>query len=132
VQAVKAITQVRKGQQALQAAQNRAAELRNLPRDGRPTATSAVVGKKDIYIAESTGKLPTEIHSVLQESMPTVSKTAWDVASCAEFNAVNQALLAGEKVGDLVVATVRVQTGLPFPMCPNCVITLKGFTVITG
>ena len=64
--------------------------------------------------------------------MPNVSSELWEVANCAEFNSVNNALNAGSKMQNLVVTTVRVKTLQLFPMCDNCMISLKGVLLVVS
>ncbi len=58
--------------------------------------------------------------------MPNPSLEKWSVANCAEFNAVNNALINGAKIGNLDVGTVMVKKGQAFQMCRICQITIFG------
>ncbi|MBD2499005.1 hypothetical protein H6G83_00010 [Anabaena azotica FACHB-119] len=117
---------------AKSAAETKASELRSsLPKKKIPTATSAVVdvstGK--VYYATSGRPYPQTIHPLLQARMPNPSLETWPVNNCAEFKAVNQALLDGAKITNLEVHTVRTQTGEAFSRCANCQITTEGATI---
>lgn len=63
--------------------------------------------------------------------MPNPSLEKWPVVNCAEFNAVNNALNSGARIGNLDVGTVMVKTGQAFPMCRNCQVTIFGANVLT-
>jgi RHS repeat-associated protein len=111
-----------------EAALARAAQLREtLPRNKRPTMTSAAVDAKTgkIYYGDS-GTHPDNINQALRERMPATSLEAWSVENCAEFNATNNALNNGAKMEDLTITTVRVKNGDPEPRCDNCRVTTDG------
>ncbi|MDR6226267.1 SUKH-3 domain-containing protein [Desmospora profundinema] len=44
----------------------------------------------------------------------------WPVLWCAEMSAVNDALMNGSKLEDLVISTLRVKSGEPNKPCYNC------------
>jgi RHS repeat-associated protein len=93
-----------------------------------PTAASAIVDQStgEVYLGTSGRPYPNEIHPLLESSMPETSLEPWAVVNCAEFQACNAALQAGANMEDLVIYTVRVRDGLPFPRCANCLITTDG------
>jgi cytidine deaminase len=76
------------------------------------------------YPGISLGKVkaaqPTDISDVLKRALPEESLTDWQITNCAEFNAVNNALLNGAKLENLTVATVWTDTGAVAPPCANC------------
>ncbi|AOR23440.1 RHS repeat-associated core domain-containing protein [Clostridium taeniosporum] len=122
---------------AVQYGQQRVSELKNglsnsqiskLPR-ATSTAVSRVTGK--VYQAES-GTISETIHPLLKSRIPNPSLTMRPPANCAEFNAVNKALLDGAKIKDLSVATFKIREGTAFPMCPNCRVTIFGANVVTN
>jgi hypothetical protein len=76
-------------------------------------------------------QMENNINKVLQNRMPNPSLEKWPVANCAEFNAVNNALNSGARIGNLNVGTVMVKTGQAFPMCRNCQVTIFGANVLT-
>lgn len=87
-----------------------------------PTVTSIVKDVKSgaIYYGES-GYIARNIHPSLQAQMPTSSSTLWAVANCAEFNAVNNALLNGaQSIDDLAIYTIYTRTQVPIARCSNC------------
>jgi hypothetical protein len=113
-------------------AEAKAAELRNtLPKKSIPSATAAVVDTKtgEVYYGTSGNPLPTTIDEYLTERTPSPSLEPWQVANCAEFKAVNNAMLDGANIEDLEVHTVRTRTGEAFPRCKNCRITTDGTNV---
>ncbi|MCC5618653.1 hypothetical protein LC605_26900 [Nostoc sp. CHAB 5836] len=92
----------------------------------------ASLESRKVWLATGTsGKpLPTTIDEYLAERMPNPSLTDWpDVANCAEFKAVNNALLNGANIEDLEVHTIRTWTGEAFPRCANCRITIDDANV---
>ena len=118
---------------ATELAQKRADELRNkLSKRKQPRATSAVVDKKTgkVYFGDS-GARPDVISPDLKAKIPSESFEDWPVNNCAEFDAVNKAMLDGADINDLEVATVKVKTGEPFPRCQNCLATTEGADVVT-
>ncbi len=117
--------------QAKDLAEAKAAELRALPRKDRPTANAAVVDKTTgkIYYGNAGKPLPTTVDPYLAERMPNPSLENWEVANCAEFKAVNDALLNGARIENLEVYTVRTKTGEAYPRCKNCRITTDGTNV---
>ncbi|MEI5990479.1 hypothetical protein A5881_001972 [Enterococcus termitis] len=58
----------------------------------------------------------------MQEVLEKVgtSKTNYPLQNCGEFNAINNALLDGVDVKNLVVQSVNKQTGAIKPPCINC------------
>lgn len=72
--------------------------------------------------------LPNLIHPDLAGRRPPTSLEPWPVANCAEFKAVNKALLGGSKLNSLEVHTIRTATGALMPRCANCRITTAGTT----
>ena len=117
-----------------QLAMARAKTLQGLSNSKRPTSTSVAVNVKtgQPFFGDSKGSIGS-IHPTLEKQMPSVSKTSWSVSNCAEFVATNNALHAKVKMKNLVVTTVKVKTLTPFPMCPNCKITLKNtLFVVSG
>ena len=99
----------------------------------KPTMTSAAVDVKSgkIYFGDS-GVISNNINSSLANQMPVISQTKWQIANCAEFNAVNNALNSGVAMNNLVVTTVRVKTLALAPMCRNCQISLQGVLFIVS
>lgn len=131
-----AITTSAAATSAVQLTQQRISQLKDglsnsqvsrLPR-ATSTAVDRVTGK--VYQAES-GTIAEIIHPLLKKRMPNPSLMMRPVANCAEFNAVNNALLNGSKINNLSVATYRIREGTPFPMCPNCRVTIFGSNVVT-
>jgi len=115
--------------QARDLAEAKAAELRNtLPKKDRPTATAAVVDTRTgkVYYGTSGKPLPTTIDEYLAERMPVPSEELWEVSNCAEFKAVNDALLDGANIRNLEVHTVRTRSGEAYPRCRNCRKTIDG------
>ncbi|MEJ2611954.1 MAG: RHS repeat-associated core domain-containing protein [Candidatus Thiodiazotropha sp.] len=112
---------------ARQRAEDRARELRSRERRRLPTATSAVVDRRTgrVFYGYS-GDRPTRISSRMLRQMPRESLEDWPVNNCAEFSAVNKALLKGARFEDLEVHTVRTATGEPFGRCENCRISTHG------
>jgi hypothetical protein len=80
------------------------------------------------YLADS-GEVPDSVHPLLKDRIPNPSLERWTPENCAEFNAVNKALNEGAKIEDLVVHTVQVRSGNPFPRCNNCRVTTAGAIV---
>ena len=61
--------------------------------------------------------------------LPEESATAYPVHNCAEIDAVNNALNAGAKIGDLALITIHTRIdkhGELKEACINCTRTLKG------
>ena len=116
-----------------QAALEHAKELQALPKNKRPTMASAVCDMKTgkIYLGRShhIGK---KINELLEPYTHMESLEPWQVANCAEFDAVNLALNSGANVGDLVVTTVRVSDLTMATMCRNCQITMKGVLLVVS
>ena len=102
-----------------------------MPRKDWPTANSAVVDTETgtVYQGVSGQPLPTTIHPYLAERMPVPSLERWQVANCAEFKAVNDALVNGARIEKLEVHTVRTKKGEAYPRCKNCRLTVDGPTV---
>ncbi|MCV3212365.1 YwqJ-related putative deaminase [Plectonema radiosum NIES-515] len=126
------LSEISEGIQAKDFAEAKAAELRDtLPKRDIPRATAAAVNTKTgkVYYGTSGKPLPTTIDEYLAERMPSPSLEPWEVSNCAEFKAVNNALLDGANVEDLEVHTVRTKTGEAFPRCQNCRVTTDGTNV---
>jgi hypothetical protein len=104
-----------------------------MSRGQQPRAVSVVVNKitGKVYKGTSGKPYPTEIHPALKDRMPDPSMERWAPENCAEFKAVNEALLDGATFGDLEVSTVIVRSGEAFPRCNNCQKTTDGVDVIT-
>lgn len=107
--------------------------IRSVPDAAKPTAVAAVVDIKNgrVFYGASGGKAPRRIHPTLKRKMPRVSFEHWQVENCAEFRALNKALLAGAVESDLETHTVRAFSGKTFPPCHNCQITTTG-TLVSG
>jgi hypothetical protein len=113
-------------------AESRAATLRATMSKGKlPSATSVAVDKVTgkPYFGESGRPFPTSIDPKLATRMPSPSMEKWPVENCAEFKAVNNALLDGAKLENLEIHTVKTRTGAAFPRCQNCSTTLSGTSV---
>jgi len=114
-------------------ARNRAAYLReNVSKRKQPRATCVIVDEETgaVYFGDS-GKIADEIHPVLQQRIDEMGSSLedWPIENCAEFNALNNALLGGAKVENLTAHTVIVKSGENFPRCNNCMITTYGLNV---
>jgi hypothetical protein len=109
-------------------AEAKAAELYENLGKKAPTATATAVDTKTgkVYYGTSGKPLPTTIDEYLAERMPVPSEEPWEVSNCAEFKAVNDALLDGANIRDLEVHTVRTKTGQAYPRCRNCRKTIDG------
>jgi hypothetical protein len=96
-----------------------------------PTAAAAAVDTRSnkVYYGRSGKPLPQQTAPLLESRKPKESLEPWRVENCAEFKAVNQALLDGAQIQNLEVHTVRNSNGLAFPRCRNCQITTDGTTV---
>ena len=111
--------------------------LRSAP--GRTAAASSVVvdartGKVYHGVSRSGRSVPDKIHPTLRSRMPNPSLEAWEPANCAEFNALNRALLDGASLNDLFIYTVRPGGRFgptPLARCANCRITTAGAISIT-
>jgi len=115
--------------QAQTAAEDFAVQVRGLsPRPSKATAfVSRATGQ--IYRSASGPYFRPDledIHPLLRSRMPAVSQHSWSVNNCAEVSALNDALWAGENIGDLVAYTVDVRTLQPWPRCLNCIQTTTG------
>ncbi len=122
--------QVISGRVAQQAAEARAAELRQLSRRQQPRATSVAVDTKTGKVYHGDSGAPDQIiNPTLQQRMPNPSLERWPVDNCAEFQAANAALKDGARMENLVIHTVKVRDGLAFPRCQNCQVTTNGATV---
>ncbi len=98
-----------------------------------PTVTSVVKNTDtgQIYFGNS-GYIAENIHPYLRSRMPSPSYKPWPVANCAEFNAVNNALLNGARsLDDLAIYTIRTRNLVPIPRCSNCKVTTSGASVLT-
>ena len=92
-----------------------------------PTMASVVIDQRTgITYRGVSGQVPDRIHSLLKSRMdgPTLEK--WRQGNCAEFNAVNDALLNGARIEDLQYSTFRVRSGTYEPSCRNCKLALRG------
>ncbi|NEU71100.1 hypothetical protein PI95_000535 [Hassallia byssoidea VB512170] len=109
-------------------AEAKAAELYENLGKKAPTATAVAVDTETgkVYYGTSGKPLPTTIDEYLAERMPVPSEEPWEVSNCAEFKAVNDALLDGANIRDLEVHTVRTKTGQAYPRCRNCRKTIDG------
>jgi RHS repeat-associated protein len=99
----------------------------SMGRNRRPRATSAVIDRRSgaVSYGDSAQRTPA-IHPELKSRMPDPSRTDWPADNCAEFQAVNGALLSGSTIEDLIVHTIRVADDSPFPRCLNCSTTTRG------
>lgn len=92
-----------------------------------PTATSVVVDRATgITYRGVSGQVPDRIHSLLKSRMDGPSLEKWAQGNCAEFNAVNKALLNGAKIENLDYSTVTTIDGKYYPSCENCKVALAG------
>lgn len=126
------LAQIPEGVPAKDYAEARAAQLRaTLPTKSMPTATAAVVDTTtgNVYYGTSDQPLPTTIDPFLAQRMPSPSLEPWAVENCAEFKAVNNALLDGANIENLEIHTVRTKTGEAFSRCANCQQTTDGGNV---
>lgn len=92
-----------------------------------PKMTSASVSRITgrVYYGDS-GTKPSKISAEMKSRMDFDTKQKWSIDNCAEFNAVNKATLKGEKISDLDVYTVEVETLDPRVRCDNCRVTIDG------
>lgn len=92
-----------------------------------PRMTSASVSRKTgrVYYGDSGVESP-KISAEMKSRMDFDTKQGWDIENCAEFNSVNKATLKGEKISDLDVYTVEVETLNPRVRCDNCQVTTEG------
>lgn len=92
-----------------------------------PRITSASVSRKTgkVYYGDS-GVKPSRISAEMKGRMDFNSIQEWDIDNCAEFNSVNKATLKGEKISNLDVYTIEVETLTPRIRCDNCQITTDG------
>lgn len=92
-----------------------------------PRMTSASVSRKTgrVYYGDSGVESP-KISAEMKSRMDFDTKQGWDIENCAEFNSVNKATLKGEKISDLDVYTVEVETLDPRVRCDNCQVTTEG------
>jgi RHS repeat-associated protein len=92
-----------------------------------PTATSVVIDRATgITYRGVSGQVPDQIHSLLKSRMDGPSLEKWAQGNCAEFNAVNKALLNGAKIENLDYSTVTTIDGKYYPSCENCKVALAG------
>jgi RHS repeat-associated protein len=92
-----------------------------------PTATSVVIDRSTgIVYRGVSGEVPDQIHSLLKSRMDGPSLEKWAQGNCAEFNAVNKALLNGAKIENLDYSTVTTRDGKYYPSCRNCKVALAG------
>jgi hypothetical protein len=96
----------------------------------KPTMVSAAVSQKTgaTYLGTSA-EVPDSLHPEILARSPHPSLEPWRVSNCAEFNACNKALNAGEQMTDLEIHTVRVKTGVAEEACKNCKFTTAGARV---
>ena len=91
-----------------------------------PMMTSVVVDAATgvrypaVSLGNKLSRQPTEIAEALRKAIPKESLEAWQVSNCAEFNAVNNALLQGSRPQDIVVRTIRTSTQEAVTPCLNC------------
>ena len=98
-----------------------------------PTATSVVIDRTTgIRYRGVSGQVPDRIHSLLKSRMDGPSLEKWAQGNCAEFNAVNKALLKGAKIENLDYSTVTTADGKYFPSCDNCKVALAGANEVCG
>ncbi len=83
-----------------------------------------------VYTGLSGGPYPRE----QSKGMPQLLKDSWlhgrDPQHCAEYKALNAALLAGADRQDLHVFTFNPSTGIPMPRCGNCQRSVAGVAKI--
>jgi RHS repeat-associated protein len=95
-----------------------------------PTISSAAVDSSGSTFFGVSGKpFPELIHPELAARVPATSLEPWHPANCAEFKAVNNALLGGSKLNSLEIHTIRTANGEIMPRCANCRITTAGAKV---
>ncbi|MBL9142440.1 MAG: hypothetical protein JNM99_02055 [Verrucomicrobiaceae bacterium] len=73
-----------------------------------------------ISLQKDASLFPRFVDSRLTQAMPRVSLEKWAVENCAEFNALNDALLAGGDPTKIVIRTVHVDSIKFFEPCKNC------------
>lgn len=85
-----------------------------------------------ISLKEEESLIPRVVDSRLRQAMPGVSLEDWVVENCAEFNALNDALLAGADPINIVIRTVHVDSVRFFTPCDNCKVWIDklGITVV--
>jgi hypothetical protein len=112
---------------ALKAARADAAKLR-AEMTKTPTATSAAVDRTTgrvvgIGHSKHTTTVPAELVAKLPDPPP---EKRWSVTNCGEIEAASKAMEAGSRFEDLVIRTVRTESGVLFPPCQNCDYWLPG------
>ena len=118
----------KKAQELLASATSKT-QMRKLPR-----AISAVLDRytgKAYYGYSGRRTLPEIIHPLLEKRMPKPSLEEWVANNCAEFKAVNKALLDGALLKNLEVHTIKLPDMVAYPMCKNCNVTIHG-TIVTS
>ncbi len=96
--------------------------------DDLPSKTSAVLDRstgeiyKDFSRFNKASLQPPKIADTLRTAMSPKSLETWRTTNCAEFNAVNNALLDGAKPENLVVRTIFSDTLKNAPPCKNCIV----------
>jgi RHS repeat-associated protein len=98
-----------------------------------PTATSVVIDRATgVTYRGTSGEVPDRIHSLLKSRMDGPSLERWAQGNCAEFNAVNKALLKGAKIENLDYSTVTTIDGKYYPSCDNCKVAMAGANEVCG
>lgn len=121
------------GGKARRRAEQRAAKLRKQYDAGKiatlPIVTSVAVNRKTgkSYYGYSRTR-PQTIHPTIQKQMPKKSKVGnRPPNNCAEFDAVNKAMLDGAgSMNNVDVYTVKTSTGEAMTRCDNCKESTKG------
>ena len=121
-------------EESKQAAIENAKKLQALPKNKRPTMTSAAVDMKtgNVYLGEC-GSVPVNINSQMKPFTELYFEhIKWRPGNCAEFNAVNLALNSGAVKSNLVVTTIRVSELAMAPMCDYCKIAMEGVLFVVS
>ncbi|MEP7284973.1 MAG: RHS repeat-associated core domain-containing protein [Chloroflexota bacterium] len=102
-----------------------------LPAKLRPAVVAAgesANGK--FYFGISGPPVPVaDISPELAASMPSASLENHPIAACSEFKICNLATWAGDKISNLTMYAVKVNSGEAIPRCLNCQITSAGARV---
>ena len=118
-----------RGGAVIQTARNIASNLSKLSES--PTVTSVVADSSTgaaypgISLGNKPSVQPTVIAHALKQALPKESLEDWLVTNCAEFNAVNNALLNGAKIENLTVATIWTRSGGIAAPCQNCSVWIQ-------
>jgi deoxycytidylate deaminase len=93
-----------------------------------PTATSAAVDRTTgrvvgIGHSKHATAIPAELMAKLPD--PPLEKR-WEVTNCGEVEAAANAMAAASRFEDLVIRTVRTESGVEFEPCLNCDSWLPG------